>query len=1045
MRKNKLAIAVIVICLVLMLPQIATAAVDCNPVLDPVTGSSSPPSGCPSDPSVDPYDPSNIDNLLENYGTPDDIEPSRVIEVWGDVDQPIRNRLYRNRLTDYGTQFEEEQSGRGIPITVGPAGGSFDSGTNTLTTTAGTQIQLTGFANQNLNIDATGEPVTVTNAEGRSASFPAGEPPTTVDFQIATNQLRLQGGLDTETPTGTVTSTGMQGTFDPFNQNIVFNQAGQIDISRIENGGVQNIRLTNTQNGNFNAQTGAITAQNVQILNIETERPGRRAGTINLINAQNLDFSGGLITASHADSVTIDRSVNTDVNDVAIRYETENINPVFSFGNADQLSVTGGNNEVFRNLGHSTIIMNGSDIQFAHLTSSINNNLFEFVNTVPDSGEYLRYLVDKDEVIDIFFVRFGNRDAWYTRTDFGVNLTISDGYGVPEIDYVPILGDGTLILLENGIDTSLLATLAQEIPINYLSAVNGGGIEEAPPAFTWTPTNLIDLDRTDNADGSFQSASYKSTLAVTDVYFPQEFIFFLQGEKTLTQTVLYNRGTDNDVKDFEIYITTDSDYKTAEWTKVLASTLQRTPGKQTHDISGAATYVRLKLLSSYSDTIAELQEIEVFDQAAENVVKNGLLIQYTTQQQPAVNLVDGDKSKGWSSDAFQDLADTGVVRDVDFPQEITFRFANSETRIINRIVIDNIDAKSFNLFATRDKNIRDATFRKIRTGKLEQNARNDFIISDVLARYLKLQITSGYNEPRVKIGEIEAYGTVPYSGTTRLGHGTVTELLSRGDLSFSQILNEHISWKNQNLQNIPGQVRAEHPIYIAAKGILTYENENITEVIISNNTIPLNLDLSSGIECGQVFPPGEYFYFSKLDPKRDFAALIPEIGNVFQLCLRKKPQKIFDEECNSCGVVDFILNKMQLNGIIFLLKYHIKEDNLASLLLKHLYTGLDIPKTTLRLDDDFVKIQKVTQEVTFNDVTESLTRPSNYISLKEESIDGEIHRLVKINHTLTSITDSTISTYSSNSFDDINIEDNVATGGILTILPPGHADIGEMI
>lgn len=133
------------------------------------------------------------------------------------------------------------------------------------------------------------------------------------------------------------------------------------------------------------------------------------------------------------------------------------------------------------------------------------------------------------------------------------------------------------------------------------------------------------------------------------------------------------------------------------------------------------------------------------------------------------NLIDGqyvtgtyrpENSHGWSSN---------VAPKQGFPEWIIFAFANEQTRLISRVVLDptTIDppligraAKDFELYASATT--KDGPWALIKRGQLlNKPIKQTFDFIPVEARYLRLVINSNWGSDRfVELGEVECYEAI---------------------------------------------------------------------------------------------------------------------------------------------------------------------------------------------------------------------------------------------------------------------------------------------
>jgi hypothetical protein len=138
-------------------------------------------------------------------------------------------------------------------------------------------------------------------------------------------------------------------------------------------------------------------------------------------------------------------------------------------------------------------------------------------------------------------------------------------------------------------------------------------------------------------------------------------------------------------------------------------------------------------------------------------------------QWQVTNLIDGQyvtgtyrpaNSHGWSSNA--------TPKQVA-PEWVMFSFANEQTRLISRVVLDptTIDppligrgAKDFELYASATT--KDGPWALVKRGQLlNKPLKQTFDFLPVEARYLRLSITSNWGSDRyVELGEVECYEAI---------------------------------------------------------------------------------------------------------------------------------------------------------------------------------------------------------------------------------------------------------------------------------------------
>ncbi len=232
--------------------------------------------------------------------------------------------------------------------------------------------------------------------------------------------------------------------------------------------------------------------------------------------------------------------------------------------------------------------------------------------------------------------------------------------------------------------------------------------------------------------------------------------------------------------------------------------------------------------------------------------------------------------------------------------------------------------------------------------------------------------------------------------------------------------------------------------YILTRGNMTINHADYTETIFANNTAILNATLFHGIICASMKPNAAYMY-NHNDTRVDFALAIPTYSTQYTLCLRKSPEQSFPQAKLDYTLVDFVDKKLFLNSYVNYLRYYMQDNTLASLTLKHTYLGLSDSKTTMQLDQSFLKItdmtiernatlnstkqQEVKTKVSSNllnitNTTLTVTIPNDYYKIKEEyggyedfnshEKRNETHTMIQLNPKLTRSTDTIILVYDEN-------------------------------
>ncbi|MBI4143532.1 hypothetical protein HY487_01465 [Candidatus Woesearchaeota archaeon] len=242
--------------------------------------------------------------------------------------------------------------------------------------------------------------------------------------------------------------------------------------------------------------------------------------------------------------------------------------------------------------------------------------------------------------------------------------------------------------------------------------------------------------------------------------------------------------------------------------------------------------------------------------------------------------------------------------------------------------------------------------------------------------------------------------------------------------------------------------KGDNPTYTIENGTLTKKENEYNETVEANNSAVIETDKTFGFRCITINPVGSYFYSDK-DLRKDFVINVPKESKVYRLCLRKSQSQQF-KEYN--GLVDFANKKIELNGIVNYLRYHLKNNQVASLLSDFAYKGLKNVRNLMSYDKDLLFLSNVAISDTLENKEQiSITRPNNYYNIKEMEIDGKVHRVIGLNNVDKSqLTQDLSYNYESDSLSSkISISGNVMVQGnaghAITILPPGHEKIDEAL
>jgi hypothetical protein len=242
-------------------------------------------------------------------------------------------------------------------------------------------------------------------------------------------------------------------------------------------------------------------------------------------------------------------------------------------------------------------------------------------------------------------------------------------------------------------------------------------------------------------------------------------------------------------------------------------------------------------------------------------------------------------------------------------------------------------------------------------------------------------------------------------------------------------------------------ITEKEPItYTLNNGTLIYDSDDYTEQLYAEDYATVKVDFFDGFECMDISPVGTYFYSDKLDKRKDFAIHIPDYGDYYSLCIRRLPEQEFGLECANCGVIDFVNERISLNGIVDYLRYNLKDNELSSVMLNNSYQGFVSPKTRF-LIKDFIIIDEALIELETPPKTATLTIPSTYYKIKEKAVNNSVHTLIRVDFGLISedLTDNLIVNYKTNYLTDLQINNNLLTQRNIKILPPQHVTISNIL
>lgn len=236
------------------------------------------------------------------------------------------------------------------------------------------------------------------------------------------------------------------------------------------------------------------------------------------------------------------------------------------------------------------------------------------------------------------------------------------------------------------------------------------------------------------------------------------------------------------------------------------------------------------------------------------------------------------------------------------------------------------------------------------------------------------------------------------------------------------------------------------PKYEIQEGTLKCRYGQNTEKIDAESTASVEMD--NCFSCMTIVPAGTYFY-SDADIRKDFSVNVPKESSSYKLCLRKNAAQQFGEYN---GLVDFVNERIELNGIVNYLRYPLRNSQLSALLSGFVYKGLKDVKTVFSYDNGMIFLSNVNIQNTIKSKNRiTITRPNNFYAIEEIELDGKIHRVVSLSLLQKEdLTQSIISNYESDSLDaDASIAEGIliqqAGESKVTILPPSHQTISSFL
>lgn len=246
----------------------------------------------------------------------------------------------------------------------------------------------------------------------------------------------------------------------------------------------------------------------------------------------------------------------------------------------------------------------------------------------------------------------------------------------------------------------------------------------------------------------------------------------------------------------------------------------------------------------------------------------------------------------------------------------------------------------------------------------------------------------------------------------------------------------------------------DKPTYNVTEGQLMCLSMTSTDRIEAQSSASIEYGKSC-FQCLTINPEGVYWHNNK-DLRKDFGVRIPNDAMQFNLCLKKDAEQKFGDYD---GLIDFTKNEIFLSKIVEFLKYPFRNGQLSSLLMAKLFEDKADYKAYMKMTHDFAFVDSLSIEENANNSNsaainneKTVTNPNNYLELKEKTIGTVVHRLVKINPTISKekLEDSRVAVYKTDYFRaEITIKNNVAIQeniiNRITILPPEDAKIEEIV
>ncbi len=238
--------------------------------------------------------------------------------------------------------------------------------------------------------------------------------------------------------------------------------------------------------------------------------------------------------------------------------------------------------------------------------------------------------------------------------------------------------------------------------------------------------------------------------------------------------------------------------------------------------------------------------------------------------------------------------------------------------------------------------------------------------------------------------------------------------------------------------------------YEIKNGRLNYSSPEYTDSIETNSTAKIEIDeYGFGFKCMLLGIKSTYWYNDKKDLRKDFGINVPDYGIEYRLCIKRLKNieyKEFD------GLIDFIDKRMFLSKVVNYLRYPLKNNQIASLLSSFVYKGLKDVNTIFSYDNELIFLNSIflTNKNKINGNL-SIAYPSNYYTIKEMKIDGEVHSIIQLNLIKKEDVAQNINyEYKTDYFvpkavikDNVLVQDNGKNK--IIIFPPEHEKISERL